>query len=162
MTDDRAAACDDLRFIGRRTAQRATVPAALVARAGFTSARVLHARMVADGEQVGLSTVYRTLAALAEAGRADLVRDPAGGRLFRHRPSAEHGHYLLCRRCGLGTPVDSAVTESWAARIARSSGYADVQHTAELIGTCPACLAEADTEAAPEAAHVPPAAGPGA
>jgi Fur family ferric uptake transcriptional regulator len=89
--------------------------------------------------------VYRTLTALAGAGRADLVRDPGGERLFRYRPSEEHRHYLLCRGCGLGVPVDSALIESWAARISEASGYSDVRHTVELTGTCPDCLPGATT-----------------
>ncbi|QIQ01012.1 Fur family transcriptional regulator [Streptomyces liangshanensis] len=142
MTDHQApspATAKEVRLLGRRTAQRATVLAALVAHGGFTSAQALHARLSATGERVGLSTVYRTLTALADAGRADLVRDPGGERRFRYRPSAEHQHYLLCRHCGLGVPVDAVLVEAWAARITETCGYADVQHTVELTGTCPDC-----------------------
>jgi Fur family ferric uptake transcriptional regulator len=138
---------DEVHLIGRRTQQRATVLAALISTADFTSAQALHARLLAEGRRVGLSTVYRTLTALAEAGRADLVREPGGERLFRYCPSEEHQHYLLCRYCGLGLPVDSSLIESWAARITESSGYADVRHTVELTGTCPNCLAFAGREA---------------
>ncbi|UWE10364.1 Fur family transcriptional regulator [Actinacidiphila bryophytorum] len=126
-------------LLGRRTPQRATVLAALIRTADFTSAQSLHLRLVNAGERVGLSTVYRTLTALAEAGRADMVREPGGERLFRYRVSREHRHYLLCRICGLGMPVDSEAVEAWAARIAEASGYVDVQHTVELTGTCPDC-----------------------
>jgi Fur family ferric uptake transcriptional regulator len=131
---------DEVHLIGRRTQQRAVVLAALITSADFTSAQALHARLLATGERVGLSTVYRTLTALAGAGRADLVRDPGGERLFRYRHSEEHRHYLLCRGCGLGVPVDSALIESWAARISEASAYSDVRHTVELTGTCPDCL----------------------
>jgi Fur family ferric uptake transcriptional regulator len=136
MSDDRTA----VELIGRRTPQRATVLAALVAVADFTSAQSLHAYLLSTGDRVGLSTVYRTLTALSDAGRADVVRDPGGERLFRYRPNEEHQHYLLCRSCGLGLPVDATLVESWAAAISASSGYADVQHTVELTGTCPDCL----------------------
>jgi Fur family ferric uptake transcriptional regulator len=129
-----------VQLIGRRTSQRATILGALIASADFTSAQTLHARLLTTGERVGLSTVYRTLTALADAGRADIVRDPAGERLFRYRRSEEPQHYLLCRHCGFGVPVDAALIESWAAQITESSGYADVQHTVELTGTCPDCL----------------------
>ncbi|WP_329314616.1 Fur family transcriptional regulator [Streptomyces sp. NBC_01262] len=142
MSDDRT----PVELIGRRTPQRATVLAALIAGADFTSAQALHARLLSTGERVGLSTVYRTLTALSQAGRADVVRDPAGERLFRYRPAEEHQHYLLCRRCGLGLPVDATVIESWATAISNSSGYADVQHTVELTGTCPDCLRTEHTD----------------
>lgn len=108
----------------------------------FVSARPLHIRLLVPGEGVGPSTVHRTLSALAEAGRADVVRDPSGERLFRYGPSAEHRHYLLCRSCGQGIPVDAGAVEAWAAALARSCGYADVEHTLELTGTCPDCRAK--------------------
>lgn len=30
--------------------------------------------------------------------------------------------------------------ESWADRVAAQHGYADVSHTLEIFGTCPACV----------------------
>jgi Fur family ferric uptake transcriptional regulator len=125
--------------LGRRTPQRVTVLSALIGCGDFVSAQALHLRPAATGSGVGLSTVYRTLTALADAGRADVVRDQGGERLFRHRPSDEHRHYLLCRSCGQGIPVDAGPVEDWARNLAASSGYDDVRHTLELTGTCPAC-----------------------
>lgn len=139
MSEDRTAAAADTGFFGRRTPQRTTVLAALTGSGDFISAQALHLRLVAAGERVGLSTVYRALTALTDAGRADVVREPGGERLYRYRPSREHRHYLLCRSCGRGRPVDAGLVETWAAAVAESSGYADVQHTVELTGTCPDC-----------------------
>ncbi|MGW3102930.1 Fur family transcriptional regulator [Streptomyces sp. NPDC001100] len=130
---------DDLALIGRRTAQRAYVVRALINHGGFVGARALHGILEAGGARVGLNTVYRTLAALVGAGRADVVRDRGGERLFRHRPFPEHQHYLLCRVCGLGTPVDSEAVERWAEGVAEASGFAEVEHTVELTGLCPRC-----------------------
>lgn len=129
----------DVAPIGRSTQQRAVVLGALLVAEGFVSAQALHKRLVADGSPVGLSTVYRTLSALAGAGRADVVRDVNGERLFRHRAGPVHHHYLICTECGLSLPVPSEPVEKWAERIARSSGFADVRHTVELAGICPDC-----------------------
>jgi Fur family transcriptional regulator, ferric uptake regulator len=131
---------------GRKTAQRAAVLAALMESADFTTAQMLHGRLLAAGERVGLTTVYRTLTALAGEGRADFVHDPAGGRLFRYRPAGEHRHYLVCRCCGRGLPVDAALVESWAVRTAESQGYTDLRHTVELTGICPRCRSEEHIE----------------
>jgi Fur family ferric uptake transcriptional regulator len=131
----------EVELLGRPTQQRTTVLRTLIATDGFVSAQVLHAQLIGTGERVGLSTIYRTLTALAEAGRADMVRDPGGERLFRYRPGANHQHYLICRRCGLSLPVDSAVVESWADHVGQAAGFADVQHTVELSGTCATCTA---------------------
>jgi len=62
----------------RRTAQRAEVQRALAHSDGFVSAQALHAAMIAGGSRVGLTTVYRALAALVEGGSADTVREPNG------------------------------------------------------------------------------------
>jgi Fur family ferric uptake transcriptional regulator len=136
-----SAPADDLDLIGRRTAQRTTVVRALIDHGGFVGARALHDVLQAGGSRVGLNTVYRTLAALVDAGRADVVHDRGGERLFRYCPSAQHRHYLLCRACGLSTPVDSDAVETWAEHVARASGFAEVEHTVELTGLCAQCRA---------------------
>ena len=133
------APADDLDLIGRRTAQRASVVRALIDHGGFVGARALHDVLRIQGARVGLNTVYRTLAALVDAGRADVVRDRGGERLFRHRPFPEHQHYLLCRACGLSVLVDSEAVEIWTERVADVSGFAEVEHTVELTGLCPRC-----------------------
>lgn len=129
----------DTQVPGRRTHQRRALLQALIDSDGFVSAQNLHTAVLESGVHVGLSTVYRTLAALSEAGLADVVRDTNGERLFRHRPSKEHKHYLLCRRCGTSSPVDAAAVETWAQAIAETSGFDDVQHTVELTGICTQC-----------------------
>ncbi|MEU2715492.1 Fur family transcriptional regulator [Streptomyces sp. NPDC007205] len=129
----------DVTLIGRLTHQRTAVVDALIRAEGFVGAQALHNRLAADGSAVGLSTVYRTLTALAAAGRADLVRDAAGERLFRYRPGPDHRHYLICTECGLSRPVDSGPVEDWADTIAQTSGFANVRHTVELSGVCPDC-----------------------
>src|SRR5699024_6684384 len=59
---------DALREAGlRATRQRLTVLEALRARQDIVTAQDLHAELRAAGEPVGLTTVYRTLAALAQA-----------------------------------------------------------------------------------------------
>jgi Fur family ferric uptake transcriptional regulator len=125
--------------LGSRAPKRLTVVDALIRSGDFTSAQALYLQMLSAGVRVGLSTVYRALTALAEAGRVDVVRDTGGERLFRYRPGEQHRHYLLCRICGLGLTVDAEAVENWAGRLAESSGYAEVQHTLELTGTCPDC-----------------------
>ncbi|MGF1425747.1 Fur family transcriptional regulator [Kitasatospora sp. LaBMicrA B282] len=125
--------------LGRLTPQRAEVLRALSGCDDFVSAQLLHAGLLAAGSRVGLSTVYRTLTALVAVGRADVVRDTNGERLFRYRPGVEHRHYLICRECGLSEPVDSTAVERWADQVAERSGFSDVQHTVELTGTCASC-----------------------
>src|SRR4051794_295180 len=98
----------------RRTRQRTAVLNTLGGCSDFVSAQELHARLSAVGIAVGLTTVYRTLNELEHSGRVDVVRDEAGGRLYRQRPATGHGHYLICRCCFRSQPVETEVVERWA------------------------------------------------
>ncbi|MEU1683616.1 Fur family transcriptional regulator [Micromonospora zamorensis] len=123
----------------RNTRQRLAVSALLGEMEGFHSAQDLHAMLRQRGERVGLTTVYRTLQGLADAGEIDVMRPPGGEHLYR-RCSEGHHHHLVCRACGRTVEVAGPAVESWADRVAAQHGYADVSHTLEIFGTCPTCV----------------------
>jgi Fur family ferric uptake transcriptional regulator len=122
----------------RTTRQRTAVSALLAEVEGFHSAQELHAMLRDHGERVGLTTVYRTLQALAEAGEVDVMRPPGGEHMYR-RCSEGHHHHLVCRSCGRTVEVEGPAVENWADRVAERHGYVHVSHTMEIFGTCPAC-----------------------
>ncbi|MFD0786776.1 Fur family transcriptional regulator [Micromonospora azadirachtae] len=122
----------------RNTRQRSAVSALLAEVEGFHSAQDLHAMLRTRGERVGLTTVYRTLQGLADAGEIDVMRPPGGEHLYR-RCSEGHHHHLVCRVCGRTVEVEGPAVESWAERVAAQHGYADVSHTMEIFGTCQGC-----------------------
>lgn len=129
---------------GRRvTRQRAAVAALLERTGDFSSAQDLHARLRESGDPIGLATVYRTLAALAEAGEVDVLRGPDGEAAYR-RCSGGHHHHLVCRDCGFTVEVDGPAVESWAEDLGRRHGFVDVRHTVEVSGTCPSCAPRPD------------------
>jgi Fur family ferric uptake transcriptional regulator len=123
----------------RNSRRRAQVLRALIEHGDFVSAQTLHAGLAAAGANIGLTTVYRALTSLHAKGRLDCVRQDDGTRLYRHRPGPQHRHYLVCRICARSEPLDSHVVEEWAEFLARSSGYAQLRHTLEVDGICPAC-----------------------
>ncbi|BCJ70465.1 MULTISPECIES: Fur family transcriptional regulator [Catellatospora] len=124
----------------RNTRQRSAVATLLSQVEGFHSAQELHAMLRDRGERVGLTTVYRTLQALADAGDIDVMRPPGGEQLFR-RCSDGHHHHLVCRTCGRTVEVAGPAVESWADRVAEQHGFVDVSHTLEIFGTCRECAA---------------------
>jgi Fur family ferric uptake transcriptional regulator len=124
----------------RNTRQRSAVSALLAEVEGFHSAQDLHAMLRDRGERVGLTTVYRTLQGLADAGEIDVMRPPGGEHLYR-RCSEGHHHHLVCRACGRTVEVAGPAVENWAGRVAAQHGYSDVSHTLEIFGTCPPCAA---------------------
>jgi Fur family ferric uptake transcriptional regulator len=124
----------------RSTRQRAAVSAVLDELDGFRSAQDLHAMLRQRGEGIGLTTVYRTLQALSEAGEVDVLRTDDGESVYR-RCSTGHHHHLVCRSCGRTVEVEGPTVERWADRVATENGFVDVSHTLEVFGTCDACAA---------------------
>ncbi|MPZ97349.1 MAG: transcriptional repressor [Propionibacteriales bacterium] len=122
----------------RPTRQRRAVSAALDAVDDFRSAQEIHDLLKQRGENVGLTTVYRTLTSLAAAGEVDLLRNDDGEALYRQCSSGHH-HHLVCRSCGRTVEVAGPTVERWADRVAAEHGYSDVSHTMEIFGTCAAC-----------------------
>ncbi|WP_026454953.1 Fur family transcriptional regulator [Saccharomonospora iraqiensis] len=124
---------------GRRaTRQRAAVVALLAEVDEFRSAQDLHDELRRRGEGIGLTTVYRTLQSLSEAGEIDVLRTDSGEAVYR-RCSAHHHHHLVCRHCGYTVEVEGPAVERWAERTAAGNGFSDIRHTVEIVGTCTDC-----------------------
>lgn len=119
--------------------QRSAVEAVFAELDGFHSAQDIHARLRSAGQPVGLATVYRAVAALADEGALDALATDRGEVLYR-RCSGQHHHHLVCRTCGRTVEVAGPTVERWADRVSAEHGFADVSHTLELIGTCADCL----------------------
>ena len=122
----------------RPTRQRRAVAAALAGFDDFRSAQEIHDLISQQGESVGLATVYRTLATLADAGEVDMLRNEDGEAIWRSCSDTHH-HHLVCRTCGATVEVEGPAVERWTSAIATEHGYADISHTLEIFGTCPAC-----------------------
>lgn len=122
----------------RTTRQRTAIEHLLASTQDFHSAQDLHARLIDEGSRVGLSTVYRTLQSMVEAGTVDVIVQDNGEALYR-RCSPRHHHHLVCRRCGRTVEVEGRVVEAWANQVAAEHGFTDPTHTVEVFGTCPDC-----------------------
>jgi Fur family ferric uptake transcriptional regulator len=122
----------------RETRQRSAVSAALRGADEFVSAQQLHARLRAEGDSIGLATVYRTLQQLAADGEVDVLRAGEGETVYR-RCSTGHHHHLICRSCRHTVEVEGAEVERWAKQVAAENGFADVEHVVEIFGTCAEC-----------------------
>jgi Fur family ferric uptake transcriptional regulator len=123
----------------RTTRQRAAIGRALESSTAFRTAQELYDELRVEGERVGLTTVYRTLQALADAGELDVLRNHEGEAIYRRCTNEDHHHHLVCRSCGASVEIGSEAIEKWAARTARRHGFTAVTHTAEVYGLCGAC-----------------------
>ncbi|MGI8575344.1 MAG: Fur family transcriptional regulator [Egibacteraceae bacterium] len=129
---------DALREAGlRATRQRTTVLEALHDRPEAVTAQELHAELRADGEPVGLTTVYRTLASLAEAGFLDAFQRD-GEQAFR-RCSDAHHHHLICEACNRVEEITAEEVERWVEAVASRRGFRVTGHRADVFGVCAAC-----------------------
>ena len=127
--------------MARHTRQRAEVLALLAGTDEFRSAQQLHAQLRSGGSGVGLTTVYRTLQILADAGEVDQMRLPDGEQLYRRCSRSQHHHHLVCRSCGRTEEVEGPAVEKWAEKVAAEHGFTEVGHTIEIFGRCADCSA---------------------
>ena len=125
----------------RSTRQKRALAAVLDASDTFRSAQALFTALRASGENVGLTTVYNQLRALADGGDVDVLRSDDGETLYRRCATDDHHHHLVCRRCGRTVEVEGPEVERWAARVAAQNGFVEVGHTLEIFGTCASCEA---------------------
>lgn len=124
----------------RNTWQKDAVRHALTEALGFVSAGQLHLVLRNHGSTIGLATVYRALADLAQAGDADVLNGADGELMYRACASGHH-HHLICRHCGATREIDASKVEHWAEAVATEHGFAETSHTIEIFGTCSACQA---------------------
>jgi Fur family ferric uptake transcriptional regulator len=122
----------------RPTRQRRAVAACLERFDDFRSAQQIHELLRREGDNVGLSTVYRTLQVLADGGEVDVLRGDDGETRYR-RCSERHHHHLVCRGCGRTVEVEGPTVERWASAVAAEHGYVEVSHTLEIFGVCGSC-----------------------
>jgi len=126
----------------RATRQRTAIAELLGGLSDFRSAQDIHHQLRSQGEGIGLSTIYRTLQTLAEAGEVDVIQTADGESVYR-KCSGVHHHHLVCRSCGHTVEVAGPAVEQWADRMADDHGFSDVSHTLEIFGTCADCRGKA-------------------
>lgn len=122
----------------RSTKQRTAVIEALECFDDFRSSQEIHDYLRHRGDTVGLTTVYRTLTALAESGDVDVIVREDGESVYRSCSDTHH-HHLVCRSCGKTVEVDGPAVERWAHKVSAEHGFTDVSHTFEIFGLCSDC-----------------------
>jgi Fur family ferric uptake transcriptional regulator len=124
----------------RNTRQRAAVGELLGRTREFRTASQIHDDLRHAGEDIGLTTVYRTLQLMVEAEQLDAIRTDDGETAYR-RCSTGHHHHLVCRSCGRTVEVEGPAIERWTDQVAAEHGFSAVQHHLEIFGVCGGCSA---------------------
>lgn len=126
----------------RFTRGRRAVVAALTNASGPMSAAELSDLV---GAEVPLSSLYRTLAVLEEAG---VVAHHLGAKGLTRYELAEwltgHHHHLVCSRCGSVSDVEIPASQEESVRglvseIAALASFTATDHALEIEGRCRSC-----------------------
>jgi Fur family transcriptional regulator, ferric uptake regulator len=123
----------------RATKQRAAISDVLDRAGGFRSAQDIYDILRTEGSKVGLTTVYRTLQMLVDAGEVDVLRPAEGEAVYRRCASEGHHHHLICRSCGSSVEIEGDEVEAWASAVGTRHGFTSVTHVVEVFGICKAC-----------------------
>lgn len=102
------------------------------------TAEELYRDLAESGDDVGLATVYRVLAQMAQAGV--LRRSVFDGQkaVFELDDGPHHDH-LVCVRCGRVEEFVDDVIERHQHAVARVRGFELVEHRLALFGLCAPC-----------------------
>jgi Fur family ferric uptake transcriptional regulator len=99
------------------------------------SAEDIYRGLIADGNDIGLATVYRVLAQFEQAGLLKRTQFEGGRAVFELDRGAHHDH-LVCIACGrIEEFVDTEIEQRQHA-IARERGFELREHVLALYGRC--------------------------
>ena len=122
----------------RATPQRTRVLAELAREPNDATAQELHERLRARGERIGLATVYRALAVLADEGVVDVLAHRPGEACYR-LCGGEHHHHLVCSSCHRVVELSDCRLDPWLDDVAAAHGFDRLEHRLELTGVCSEC-----------------------
>jgi Fur family ferric uptake transcriptional regulator len=105
---------------------------------GFASAQEVHQLITGKGDRIGLTTIYRALQSLQQENLVDVLRREDGEAIYRLCGEAHH-HHLVCNKCGRTVEIEGGAIEKWADAVADEYGFRDVEHSADIFGTCSQC-----------------------
>jgi Fe2+ or Zn2+ uptake regulation protein len=125
----------------RATAQRLLLLQLLQDAQSHTGADDLYARAHGRDPRLSLSTVYRTLNSLKEAG---LVRELHLDQDHHHYELADKdAHYhLICHTCGKVIEIECSVVDEMLSRIQDRYDFYVTGSQMEFVGHCVACWSD--------------------
>jgi Fur family transcriptional regulator, ferric uptake regulator len=133
----------ELRRSGHRAgAARLAVIDLLARQECCLSAREIADGLRAEGQPVGVASVYRALEVLDDLRLVQ--RLDAGEGVVRYEPahpSGRHHHHVVCDRCGRVTAFADPQLEDAIERASRRLDHAVEGHDVVLRGRCPRCRA---------------------
>ena len=102
------------------------------------SAEKVYKILLAEGEEIGLATVYRVLTQFEAAGLVNRHHFEGGNSIFELNSGSHHDH-VVCMKCGKVDEFTDEEIEKRQLEIADRLGYTLVEHSLYLYGYCANC-----------------------
>ncbi|NOR42687.1 MAG: ferric iron uptake transcriptional regulator [Gammaproteobacteria bacterium] len=102
------------------------------------SAEDIYRALLADGEEIGLATVYRVLTQFEAAGLVERHHFESGQAVFELNVQGHHDH-IVCVSCGKVEEFYDEMIETRQREVAAAKGYEVTDHSLTLYGKCPSC-----------------------
>ncbi len=123
----------------RITPQRDVIAQLLEAASRPLGATELCAAVAAEDPRIGRATVFRTLAALEQAGIVAQVSLPGGQTGYLLCGTDGHHHHLVCQGCGGVDDVLEAAVSPFLRRLERDHRFRVDHASFTIYGTCARC-----------------------
>jgi Fur family ferric uptake transcriptional regulator len=124
----------------RTTRSRRAIAEAIARLERSFSARELYEAVRAQGDSVGLTTVYRTLALLLAEGRVREAGQRDGEALYTACAADGHHHHLVCERCGTVEESTVCRCDELERELTREYGFVLSSAPETYYGLCAACV----------------------
>jgi Fur family transcriptional regulator, ferric uptake regulator len=123
----------------RRTGQRDLILEIFLSTEEHLTSEDLYSLVHKKDATVGLTTVYRTLKLLTEAGLAREVRFGDNKTYYEHHHNHEHHDHMICTECGKVIEFFSPAIEDLQDQMANNFGFKPTHHSLRLWGLCSDC-----------------------
>jgi len=123
----------------RRTEQRDLILETFLSTEEHLTSEDLYVLVHRIDPTVGLTTVYRTLKLLTEAGLAREVRFGDNKTYYEHHYNHEHHDHMICTECGKVIEFFSPEIEALQDQMAENFGFKATHHSLRLWGFCDEC-----------------------
>jgi len=126
----------------RLSAPRGAVVRTLAELGCSVTAKEIADHLHAQGEDIGVASIYRTLELLDNLRLTRRV-DAAEGvaRYEPVEPNGQHHHHIVCDSCGEVAAFEDSDLERAIERLAKRVEFSIDAHDVTLRGECPACRA---------------------
>jgi Fur family ferric uptake transcriptional regulator len=120
----------------KQTQQRRVIVQHFLSIDSHVDADELHRKVNADGHDVGLATIYRTLNLLTEAGLIEQKSFQDGRSVFEVAHPDSHHDHLICVECRHVVEFEDHEIEALQEAIAKKYGMELKTHRLDLFGRC--------------------------